>query len=167
MRQHWRESTGLTPSNWTSIGGSSSSSGSGMNKKGSDDNGGDPLGMDGSMGDATPNEQCTICNQAAGKQFRCHHCAVPGGSRHHSTGGALAEGIDHSDDAYTRGLGASGDMKPIEPAEPHGGNEAGEQHGMGNALVPKCTSSVKKCTGRYRITMEGAACHGKACCGGI
>ena len=58
-------------------------------------------------------------------------------------------------------------MKLIEPAEPHGGNEAGEQHGMGNALMPEYTSSVKKCKGRHRITMKGAACHGKACCGGI
>ena len=170
MRQQWHESTGLTPSNWTSIGGSSSSSGSGMNKKGSDDNGGDPLGMDGSMGDATPNEQCTICNQVAGKQFRCRPRAVPGCSvkpGRYMLCEACVQKHDHRDEAYALGLGAGGDMKQIEPVVSHGGDEAGEQHGKGIALTPTCTSSVKKCKGKYRITMKGAACHGKACCGGI
>ena len=59
------------------------------------------------------------------------------------------------------------DMKRVELAEPHGVNEAGEQQGRGSAWVSKCISIVMKCKGKYRIKMKGAACHGKACCGGI
>lgn len=100
----------------------------------------------------------------------CSYIGDHSSSIHHasgSTGDALTEGIDCGDDAGSRGLGAGGDMKQIEPMVSHGGDEAGEQHGEGIALTPTCTSSVKKCKGKYRITMKGAACHGKACCGGI
>ena len=238
MRQYRHDDEVQRLSRLSTAGGTSSSSGSGVNKKGSDDNGDDPpcdvtfdvvdrqgvaqhAGPGTRVDIGTSTEQCTICNQAAGKQFRCRHCAVPGGFSLHSgqdgnsaaaagvvragrrreatrsphgsdhspsmhlaswiTGDTYVGDVGHGDDASSRGLGASididsmhceglgasGDMKPVELAEPHGENEAGEQQGMGNALVPKCTSSVKKCKGRYRITMKGVACHGKACCGGI
>ena len=59
------------------------------------------------------------------------------------------------------------DMMPVELVEPHCVNEAGEQQGMGIALVSGSTSIVMKCKGKYRIKMKGVARHGLACYGGI
>ena len=58
-------------------------------------------------------------------------------------------------------------MKPVEHMEPRSDAEAGEQQGMGDALVTGSTSFVNKCRGKYRIKMKGSACHGKARCTGI
>ena len=83
--------------------------------------------------------------------------ALPSPSHSHQRGGEAPPG----------GQPYANDMKPVELAEPHGENEAGEQQGMGSALVSRCISIAMKGKGKYRIKMKGAACHGKACCGGI
>ena len=72
----------------------------------------------------------------------------------------------NSDERSGRGLGSSSDMKPIEHVEPQRSDEARLLQSTGDVLMASSSSVVKKCKGRYRIMMKGAACR-KACCGDI
>ena len=73
---------------------------------------------------------------------------------------------DHFDERSGRGLGSSSDIKPIEHVEPQRIDETRLLQSTGDVLMASSSSVVKKCKGRYRIMMKGAACR-KACCGDI
>ena len=71
---------------------------------------------------------------------------------------------DHFDERSGRGLGSSSDIKPIEHVEPQRSDETRLLQSTGDVLMASSSSVAKKCKGRYRIMMKGAACR-KACCG--